>query len=112
MEDAKFDALARRLAPGETRRSFAKRLGLVGVAAAVSLGRLESAEAAQCRVPGEICRKPGDCCSGDCGPVDSSGRRRCECTQNSDCPTPRSGWVSCVEGTCTVGTFPPPPPPP
>ncbi|MCC6791137.1 MAG: hypothetical protein IT336_05605 [Thermomicrobiales bacterium] len=75
MEESSFDALAKSLAARISRRSALR----AGAAAAIATaGVSQSADAVTCRQEQSICRKHGDCCSGNCLPPDTSGRRRCE----------------------------------
>jgi len=79
MDGQRFDALARTLASGMTRRRGLKAfIGAVGGAALAAIG-LDDADAKHvCRVAGQVCRKPGDCCSRFCGPANQYGRQYCD----------------------------------
>jgi hypothetical protein len=78
VDGQRFDELTRLFAESRTRRSVLRGMfGLAG-AAAGALG-VRGADAASCRDLGDICRKPGDCCTGACGPKDAAGRQRCVC---------------------------------
>jgi hypothetical protein len=56
---------------------------LAGIVGAVLGARtVQSVSAAICRVPNDICRKGGDCCSGSCLPAAPVGRQRCGCSES------------------------------
>lgn len=105
MDGQRFDAIARGLASGVSRRSLLSGVA-AGIGAAVTgwFGRDGVEAARRCRKAGEICRKPGDCCSDFCGPKDSTGRQRCDvcsdgastCGDVGCCPS----GSTCVDGEC------------
>ncbi len=79
MDHKRFDEIVKHLATKPTRRSLLKAGGIAALGAVTSrFGH--SAEAAVDRGPGQICRKNADCDSNICGPTDSTGRRKCECS--------------------------------
>ena len=87
MDGRRLDILAKSLAVSD-RRQIIRRLGAVAAACLLNLTDAERGSAAALRLPGEICRKDGECASGVCGPKDATGRQRCQCTTSSQCPTP------------------------
>lgn len=97
MESDRFDRLTRIVGAAGSRRRLLKSFVLGGLA----LTGLQKAEAASCRAPADICRKNGDCCSGTCGPKDSTGRRRCQCNESTDCPSGGAcQQATCIDGIC------------
>jgi hypothetical protein len=101
VDGSRFDQLTKTVA-GSSRRSLLKA-GL-GSALGLTTGGfgIKGARAAVPRVPGEICRKHGDCASGLCGPKDRAGRQRCLCIDFGDCPTLTEGGL-CDVGSCNAG---------
>jgi hypothetical protein len=106
MDGSRFDDMAKSLAIG-SRRSLLK----AGIGSALGLmvsgiGREGSRAAQLKRGAGEICRKPGDCASGFCGQKDRTGRGRCSCQNNADCPQTISniacGSTNCIAGACVT----------
>jgi hypothetical protein len=95
MDGHRFDEWARTLAASGSRRR------LLGgfAAAALGLAGVRTGQAA-CRAPGNICRENANCCSGLCGPKDRTGRRRCHCRTEADCPAPSN---QCRAATCDDG---------
>jgi hypothetical protein len=63
MDGTRFDALAKSLARGLTRRR-----ALASIGAVIAGSTAASASAATGRPEGALCRKHGDCASGICGP--------------------------------------------
>jgi hypothetical protein len=112
VEGRDFDALARRVAAGTGRRAVLRHL-LAGAAVALGVGapaagllRTSGGAAAVCRPGGDVCRKDGDCCSGDCLGPDATGRARCACARGtSPCGTAccAAGQV-CVNSACRTST--------
>jgi hypothetical protein len=103
MDGNRFDELTRSFAGLRSRRSLLRKLGLASSAAvATALGLDSSSDAAeQCRPGGSICRKHGECCSGNCLPKDATGRQRCSAT--STCTG--QGTTCCPgSGPCALGT--------
>jgi hypothetical protein len=83
----RFDNLSRAMAKRASRRGMIAFAGRA-IAAAIGLGTTisprvgaDSAEAASCRDGAVSCTSNGQCCSGECGPKDSRGRRRCTCAE-------------------------------
>ncbi len=99
MDDVAFDRLAQSLAQSGSRRRL-----LAGLAAGtLGLAGLGRADAAACRPVGSVCREGAGCCSGNCGPKDRTGRRRCQCGADADCPVPDACHAaSCTDGACGV----------
>jgi hypothetical protein len=103
------DALARSLAGVRTRRGLLRALGLavgVGAVGAIALDG-DGDAAATCRPGGAVCRTPGECCSGVCGPKDATGRQRCTCEAGTTpCGTSAccSASQTCVNGACRQPT--------
>lgn len=98
-DGSRFDALTKSLSVPGTRRR------LIGALAAGMLGMvgLRRSDAAACRPVGTICREHANCCSGLCGPNDATGRRRCACRADGDCPPPAvCHAVACQNGDCAV----------
>jgi hypothetical protein len=104
MDEQRFDELTRALAGGTSRRRVLKGLtaGLAAVAAGIT-GFGDAEAARRCRTVAQICRKRDDCCAQDCGPADSTGRRRCglcpdggELCGGECC----SGEQFCLDGGC------------
>ncbi len=102
MDGQRFDELAKAFAGGITRRRTLKVLAS-GVAGVIAVTRRGDAEAALCRTAGQICRKPGDCCSNFCGPNDRTGRRKCDICPNNGLVCGQTccyGDVTCLNGAC------------
>lgn len=101
MDDRSFDALARVLGSGRSRRQIIKALasGALGVAAA-GVGR-ERASAAHSRSVGNSCSRNADCASGLCV-QESRTRKICHCGSASDCPAAPDACRSsvCLAGVC------------
>ena len=108
MEPKKFDDLAKHLSTVKSsRRSLLGNVSAT-LAAITAAFAVDKPVAAACRPVSTICAKNGDCCSAYCGPMDNTGRRRCECgnrqTDPNNCGT--CGHVcgsgeSCCSGSCT-----------
>lgn len=92
MDGSHFDALTRSLTEPGTRRRLVGGL----VAGALGFVGVRGASARACTGTGTVCRENADCCTGSCGPRDRTGRRRCACQADEQCP---AGWV-CGEGSC------------
>jgi hypothetical protein len=97
MYGSAFDALARGVAAGRTRRGVIKGLG------AAALGALGLAGAAPvgadaCKADGKACKKDDQCCSGSCVGGTGSGS-----TAHSDGVC--SGCTLCADGCCLAGAF-------
>ena len=92
MDAQRFDALARAMASGSTRRQTLRLAG-GGLAGALlaAVGLAEAAAQDLCKPPGARCRRGGDCCSGLCRKRKGATRGRCR-----DCP---SGTKPCA-GSC------------
>jgi hypothetical protein len=77
VDDLRFDCFTKTLATPNTRRGV-----LGGLAAAlIGLAGLRGADAAACRQAGASCNQHADCCTGQCGPKDTRGRRTCACAR-------------------------------
>ncbi len=98
MDDQAFDRLAKSVA-APSRRTLLK--GAVGAffGGTLAVSGLSTVAAAG-RPGGSICRKNGDCASGVCGPKDGTGRQRCGCATEAECPAPAD---ACSAATCTAG---------
>ncbi len=79
MEGQRFDEFARTLSEGVSRRTVLRRLGALAAGAGLALLGRGRGEAATCRGIGATCREHANCCLGNCGPKDRTGRRRCVC---------------------------------
>ena len=102
MDGSRFDH-ATKLFASTSRRSLLKAgLGSAVGLALSGIGQRGSGAAQSLRVAGEICRKHGDCATHVCGPKDRTGRSRCGCALDSDCPVP-SGSGICATTTCVSG---------
>jgi uncharacterized protein YndB with AHSA1/START domain len=77
MEGQRFDDIARTLAGGLSRRTVVRRIGAVAAGAGLALLGRGRGEAATCRGVGLTCREHANCCSRNCGPKNSTGRRTC-----------------------------------
>jgi hypothetical protein len=99
MDGDRFDELARRLGSAKSRRSVCKAAA-VALAASVLPGLRRADAAAAKRVTGDICTKDSECVTGLCGKADKTGRRRCSCTDPSQCP---GKPPLCLPGVCTAG---------
>lgn len=100
MDDEHFDQLTKGLVRRADRRSF-----VAGLAGAVVGGLFggHAAAAALCRMPGRLCSRGADCCSGVCGPRDGTGHRTCRCQSPADCPAAgRCRAATCVAGACGI----------
>ncbi len=109
MDGQRFDALARTLASGMTRRRGLKALVGAVTGAAVAAVGLDDAEARQvCRVAGQVCRKPGDCCSKFCGPANQFGRQYCDLCPDDGLPCGAGSCCdrgeSCLNGECCANS--------
>jgi hypothetical protein len=79
MDGHQFDGLLRSLARGRSRRAVLGAMAgsaLGGVAAAIGVGGVE---AAPCRPLGSACSRDDICCTNNCAPIGSRGRKRCAC---------------------------------
>ncbi|MEA2598662.1 MAG: hypothetical protein QOF01_5131 [Thermomicrobiales bacterium] len=75
MDDSRFDQMTKDMA--SSRRKLLRGLaGVAGGSLLVAKG-LGEADAAACRRNGQVCREHANCCSGQCGKPDATGRRRC-----------------------------------
>lgn len=102
MDGSRFDGLTMLIGGARNRRTVIRLLA-GGFAAATGLAGAPSATAARiCRDTGEICRKPGDCCSDSCAAPDATGRRRCSACPSADGYS--EGDMVCASdlGFCTV----------
>ncbi|MCC6790727.1 MAG: hypothetical protein IT336_03525 [Thermomicrobiales bacterium] len=106
MDGSRFDELIRRLGTARSRRSALRLLAGSAAAGAASILGRGGAEAAAKRGLGDICRKHADCSSSLCGSRDASGRQRCQCRVEEDCPAPPACYEAvCQSGACgTVAT--------
>ena len=100
MDGNRFDQFTKSLAGLHSRRSMLRLLGhATGVAALAAANLAGMADAATCRPGGAICRKHGECCSGNCPPKDSTGRQRCAAVEACF----GQGEVCCPGGFCPAG---------
>ena len=98
MDSRQFDALARTVASGTTRRRVVRLIGGGGVAGALSMlgfrdvqGQEAGEEDARCRGAGERCDRDGQCCAERC----ISGQCTCKGPRGS-CFVDRG----CCSGRC------------
>jgi hypothetical protein len=129
MDDARFDALTRRMSV-VTRRATARSLAavLLGGAVAASPVARRTATVLACDANGETCSAHDGCCSGFCNiaPPDGNGtwvgmgKCRCKgvgaaCTNHTECCGTSEGFHGyCCgsSGGCQTGWHCPAPPPP
>jgi hypothetical protein len=93
----RFDTLAKSLAEEATRRTVLKGIGKTALAAmglGGSFAWSRTGDAAACRDGAVSCTSNGQCCSGECGPKGSRGRRRCTCAEPE---------FACGLGCCQLG---------
>ena len=94
MDDRRFDALARSLAAGGSRRAALRLLGGGLLAALARFGLADEAAAddrdASCRGTCDQCTKDGQCCSGRCR------EGACRCKPRGSCKVDRA----CCSGQC------------
>jgi hypothetical protein len=109
MDSARFDGLVRRFGQLRSRRQTLR--GLAGAAGLLLLDR-QGTGAQACKRNGKPCKKPGQCCSGNCvgasgGSVnDGTCQEASECTGRAD-GTPCGGTGSglrCCNGSCPSPT--------
>jgi hypothetical protein len=99
MNTRRFDALAKALAPTQTRRAL---LGAATLAA--PFGTSAAVTAAACRPPGAKCRRNRDCCAkacldnGRCGCFNAAGNIQVPCPGGCRCDQVLPGGV----GACVV----------
>ena len=101
MDGQRFDAMARAMAGGATRRR-ALRLAGGGLAGALlaAAGLGGRAQADTCKASGKACKKGGQCCSGNCAPV--SGSRSTAHSASICCP---AGQMQYPVGACSTPRF-------
>ena len=123
MEDARFDALTRRMSHVISRRTVLTVLGgaIPGLFAHRALGskRTDAVQAERCMPPGKKCTTSGQCCSHKCAGkkkhkkcttcrvqqcqvgMDACGDYQCRCPGNGFCVTTLSDDSFCFsEGAC------------
>src|SRR4029078_12060086 len=123
MEDARFDALTRRMSHVISRRTVLTVLGgaIPGLFAHRALGskRTDAVQSERCMPPGEKCPPSGQCCSHKCAGkkkhkkcttcrvqqcqvgMDACGDYQCRCPGNGFCVTTLSDDSFCFsEGAC------------
>jgi hypothetical protein len=102
VDSSRFDTLAKSVASSSSRRRLLA--GFLG--AAVGLVASKTSDARTCSGEGVICRENANCCIGTCGAKDRTGRRRCQCQAETDCPTPACFQATCAGTTCEIAPIP------